>query len=66
MGNPFAGCGATWLAKGDVSAMLQPALRSGLPPDALLAAARDCAPELAAKLSASQIHEMVSAYSVTR
>ncbi|XP_028176966.1 PDZ domain-containing protein 8 [Ostrinia furnacalis] len=61
VGNPFAGCGATWLARGGVSAMLQPALRSALPPDALLAAARDCAPELAAKLTASQIHEMLQA-----
>lgn len=49
----------TWLAKGDVSALLAPALHSALPPDALLAAARDSAPELAAKLTARQIHEMV-------
>ncbi|KAG6461490.1 hypothetical protein O3G_MSEX012664 [Manduca sexta] len=60
-GNPFGGCGATWLQKGGVSAMLAPALRSALPPDALLAAARDSAPELAAKLSAQQIHEMLLA-----
>ncbi|XP_049885200.1 PDZ domain-containing protein 8 [Pectinophora gossypiella] len=60
-GNPFAGCGATWLQRGGVSAMLTPALRSALPPDALLAAARDSAPELAAKLSPTQIHEMLQA-----
>ncbi|KAJ0180990.1 hypothetical protein K1T71_003075 [Dendrolimus kikuchii] len=59
--NPFGGCAATWLAKGGVAAMLQPALRSALPPDALLAAARDSAPELAAKLTAQQIHEMLLA-----
>ncbi|XP_060810385.1 PDZ domain-containing protein 8 [Amyelois transitella] len=61
VGNPFGACGATWLQKGNVSAMLQPALRSALPPDALLAAARDSAPELAARLSAQQIHEMLQA-----
>ncbi|CAH0600736.1 unnamed protein product [Chrysodeixis includens] len=60
-GNPFGGCGATWAARGGVSAMLQPALRSALPPDALLAAARDSAPELAASLTATQIHEMLQA-----
>ncbi|KAL4709784.1 hypothetical protein ACJJTC_001238 [Scirpophaga incertulas] len=60
-GNPFGACGATWLQRGGVSAMLQPALRSALPPDALLAAARDSAPDLAAKLSAQQIHEMLQA-----
>ncbi|CAH0405790.1 unnamed protein product [Chilo suppressalis] len=60
-GNPFGGCGLTWLQRGDVSAILQPALRSALPPDALLAAARDSAPELAAKLTAQQIHEMLQA-----
>lgn len=65
LGNPFSGCGTTWLQRGGeggggaVMAMLQPALRSALPPDALLAAARDSAPELAARLSAQQIHEMV-------
>ncbi|CAB3257203.1 unnamed protein product [Arctia plantaginis] len=59
--NPFGVCGVTWLAKGDVSAMLAPALHSALPPDALLAAARDSAPELAAKLTAQQIHEMLQA-----
>lgn len=57
--NPFAGCGATWLSRGGVTAMLQPALRSALPPDALLAAARDSAPDLAARLTPTQIHEMV-------
>ncbi|KAM3966500.1 PDZ domain containing 8 [Aphomia sociella] len=61
VGNPFGGCGATWLQKGGVNAMLQPALRSALPPDALLAAARDSATELAARLSAQQIHEMLQA-----
>ncbi|XP_041973909.1 PDZ domain-containing protein 8 isoform X2 [Aricia agestis] len=60
-GNPFAGCGAAWAARAGVSAMIQPALRSALPPDALLAAARDSAPDLAAKLTASQIHEMLQA-----
>ncbi|KAJ8734228.1 hypothetical protein PYW07_014779 [Mythimna separata] len=58
--NPFGACGATWLAKGGVAAMLAPALRSALPPDVLLAAARDSAPELASKLTAQQIHDMVS------
>lgn len=60
MGNPFAGCGVTWLAHGGVGAALQPALGSALPPDALLACARDSAPDLAARLSIQQIHEMVS------
>ncbi|XP_047036613.1 PDZ domain-containing protein 8 isoform X2 [Helicoverpa zea] len=60
-GNPFGACGATWLAKGGVSAMLAPALRSALPPDVLLAAARDSAPELASRLTAQQIHEMLLA-----
>ncbi|XP_061383034.1 PDZ domain-containing protein 8 [Danaus plexippus] len=59
--NPFAGCGATWLSRGGVTAMLQPALRSALPPDALLAAARDSAPDLAARLTPTQIHEMLQA-----
>ncbi|XP_046973213.1 PDZ domain-containing protein 8 isoform X1 [Vanessa cardui] len=59
--NPFGGCGATWLAQGGVAAMLQPALRSALPPDALLAAARDSAPDLAGKLTPTQIHEMLQA-----
>ncbi|XP_048005636.1 PDZ domain-containing protein 8 isoform X1 [Leguminivora glycinivorella] len=61
MGNPFGGCGAAWLARGGVDAMLAPAMRSSLPPDALLAAARESAPELAARLSPTQIHEMLSA-----
>ncbi|KAJ2946604.1 hypothetical protein O0L34_g12660 [Tuta absoluta] len=61
VGNPFAGCGAVWLAKGNISCMLQPALKSCLPPDALLASARDSAPDLAARLSAQQIHEMLQA-----
>ncbi|CAK1599486.1 unnamed protein product [Parnassius mnemosyne] len=68
-GGPFGACAATWAARGEgaasasaaVQAMLRPALRSALPPDALLAAARDSAPELAAKLSAAQIHEMLQA-----
>lgn len=60
-GNPFGACGAAWLARGGVAAMLRPALRSALPPDALLAAARDSAPDLAASLAPNQIHEMVSA-----
>ncbi|CAH2100253.1 unnamed protein product [Euphydryas editha] len=60
-GNPFSGCGTTWLAHGGVAALLQPALRSALPPDALLAAARDSAPDLAAKLTPTQIHEMLQA-----
>ncbi|XP_038209354.1 PDZ domain-containing protein 8 isoform X1 [Zerene cesonia] len=59
--NPFGGCGATWAARGGVRAMLAPVLRSALPPDALLAAARDSAPDLAASLSASQIHDMLQA-----
>ncbi|XP_075988143.1 PDZ domain containing 8 isoform X2 [Anticarsia gemmatalis] len=59
--NPFGACGVTWLAKGGVSSMLAPVLSSGMPPDALLAAARDSAPELAAKLTAQQIHEMLLA-----
>ncbi|XP_035430393.1 PDZ domain-containing protein 8 isoform X2 [Spodoptera frugiperda] len=59
--NPFGACGATWLARGGVSAMLAPALRSALPPDVLLAAARDSAPELASRLTAQQIHDMLQA-----
>ncbi|XP_050674234.1 PDZ domain-containing protein 8 isoform X2 [Leptidea sinapis] len=59
--NPFLSLGAAWLARGEVAAILDPALQSALPPDALLAAARDSAPELAAKLSANQIHEMLQA-----
>ncbi|XP_034824149.1 PDZ domain-containing protein 8 [Maniola hyperantus] len=60
-GNPFSGCGTSWLARTGVGVMLQPALRSALPPDALLAAARDSAPDLAAKLTPTQIHEMLQA-----
>ncbi|CAK1548194.1 unnamed protein product [Leptosia nina] len=59
--NPFSTCGSTWLEQGGVGAMLYPVLRSALPPDALLAAARDSAPDLAAKLSAAQIHDMLQA-----
>lgn len=40
--------------------MLAPVVRSALPADALLAAARDSAPALAATLTATQIHDMVS------
>ncbi|XP_004928782.1 PDZ domain-containing protein 8 isoform X1 [Bombyx mori] len=61
VGNPFGACGVTWAQRGDVSAVLAPALRSALPPDALLAAARDAAPDLAASLSAQQIHDMLLA-----
>ncbi|XP_028033490.1 PDZ domain-containing protein 8 isoform X1 [Bombyx mandarina] len=61
VGNPFGACGVTWAQRGDVSAVLAPALRSALPPNALLAAARDAAPDLAASLSAQQIHDMLLA-----
>ncbi|XP_014369658.2 PDZ domain-containing protein 8 isoform X2 [Papilio machaon] len=68
-GGPFGACAAAWAARGAgaagaaaaVRAMLRPALRSALPPDALLAAARDCAPDLADKLTATQIHELLQA-----
>ncbi|XP_045513611.1 PDZ domain-containing protein 8 isoform X2 [Pieris brassicae] len=60
-GNPFSGCGASWLSQGEVGAVLAPVVRSELPPDALLAAARDSAPALAAALTAAQIHDMLQA-----
>ncbi|GBP92791.1 hypothetical protein EVAR_67502_1 [Eumeta japonica] len=65
VGNPFSGCGAAWMARArgaeGVAAALQPALDSALPPDALLDAARDSAPDTAARLSLQQIHDMLSA-----